>query len=300
MTLFASDIEAAIYLLIVIGILFVTNKIIKSFLNRSSKITIKRKSIVNFSAKIISLLITILFIVEGFPAFQSIDPTYRAILTGSISTAIAFASSDIFSNFVTGIVLLSIGPMDVGDIVKIKGEKGVIRTINLTKVVTETFDSVMIEQSNSEIFQSTIANYTIRLKRLKDLDHLKKKVLSCQEIGFMNLKRILVETPEGKEYDDLESFFQNYSKKKNPPLHLYTFRMHIPYSKFRIRINEIEKICIQYKEVFGFKPRYYIVDLSYGVVVQFRIITTDVNTIFDRQPDFAEEIYKIVFSQRIN
>ena len=299
MALFVNDFEAIIYFLLILGIIYLANKTITLLLNRTKKITIKQKSIINFGVKITSILIIVYLIIEGFPAFQLIDPAYRAILTGSISTAIAFASSEIFSNFVTGIVLMSIGPFDVGDIVKIKGQKGIIRSISLIKVVIETFDNVMIEKSNSEIFSSEIINYTIRLKKVKNLKQFKSKAFSPQEKGLSDLKKRDINREIVSGDEDIKAFFETYSKKINPVLHVFTFRMDFPFQKYRIRLDKIEKLCEEFSPLFGFKPRFYIVNFALNITIQFRILTTDTNKIFDHQADFTEELYKIGFSSEV-
>ena len=120
MALFSSDPEALIYLLIIGVGLYLLNKLISATFGKSKKISLKQKMIVNFSLKIFTVLIIVFLIIEGFPIVSQIDPTYTAIFTGSISTAIAFASSGIFANFFSGIIMMLIRPFEVNDLVKIE------------------------------------------------------------------------------------------------------------------------------------------------------------------------------------
>ena len=100
--LFSTDLEALIYLLVFGVGFYLLNKLLSITIGKSEKIPLKQKIIINFSLKIAAVLIVVFLVIEGFPLTSLIDPTYTAVLTGAISTAIAFASSGIFSNFFFG------------------------------------------------------------------------------------------------------------------------------------------------------------------------------------------------------
>ena len=76
MALFRTDLEALIILVITIVGFYFLNKFISSILKKNQKIPLKEKIIINFALKIITLMVVIFFIIEGFPAFTLIDPTY--------------------------------------------------------------------------------------------------------------------------------------------------------------------------------------------------------------------------------
>ncbi|MHA1750163.1 MAG: mechanosensitive ion channel domain-containing protein [Promethearchaeota archaeon] len=122
-----------------------------------------------FIFRLVLIVSFIYLIIDGFPSFTSIPNEYSAIITGSVSTALAFATSGIFSNYIAGLLIWVIDPFDIGDIVKVKGQKGIVRSITLTRVIIETFDRIIMEISNSELVSSIILNYSIKLKRKKKL-----------------------------------------------------------------------------------------------------------------------------------
>ena len=129
MAIFNSDFEAAVYIILIGIVLYILNKMISVVLSKIKRVSAKQENKIGFILSLISFIIIVYLIIEGFPSFEMIDPTYSAILTGAISTALAFASRGIFSNIVSGIILMIISPADVGDVVKIKGTKGIIRQI---------------------------------------------------------------------------------------------------------------------------------------------------------------------------
>ncbi|MFX1343662.1 MAG: mechanosensitive ion channel domain-containing protein [Promethearchaeota archaeon] len=301
MPIFKSNLEAFIYILIIgIGFYFL-NKLISGILGKSEKIPLKQKIIINFAIKIITVLVIVFFIIEGFPIISEIDPTYTAVLTGAISTAIAFASSGVFANFISGIVIMLTRPFEINDLVKIEGDKGIIREINLTKIKLETFDNIIIEKSNAQVLTSTIVNYTIKLGKKKAFEDFKSKILAPQDVGF---KDLYVESLNSKKKfeENLRKAYDSFSTKYYPKLYNYTFRMSFPYKGFRLMLDKITKLCESYyeKNIFRIKPQFDIVDYNVSIVVKFRILTFSPQKIFDFQPKFAKDVYDIIYKNKIS
>jgi hypothetical protein len=299
MAIFKDDLEALFYLFIVGIGFYILNKLVSSTFGKSKKISLKQKIIINFAFKITTVLVITFFIIEGFPAISMIDPTYTAILTGAISTAIAFASSGVFANFISGIALMLIRPFEVDDLVKIEGDKGIVRAINLTKIKLETFDNIIIEKSNSQVLSSKIVNYTIKLGKRKTFEDFKEKILAPQDIGFKDLYEGV---PDSKK--ELESYlrkaYESFSTKHYPKLYNFTFRMAFPYKGFRIIMKHVAELCELYaeKNIFKLKPQFDIITLNISIIVKFRLLTFNAQKIFDFQPKFAQDVYNIINSNK--
>ncbi|MFX0043136.1 MAG: mechanosensitive ion channel family protein [Candidatus Hodarchaeota archaeon] len=300
MAIFRSDIEALIYIIFIGVGFYLINKLVSSTVGKIEKIPLKQKIIINFTLKIATVLIIVFFIIEGFPIISEIDPTYTAVLTGAISTAIAFASSGIFANFISGIVIMLIRPFEVDDLVKIEGDKGIIRAIDLTKVKLETFDNLIIEKSNAQVLSSKIVNYTVKLGKKKTFKDFKNKILAPQDTGF---KDIYVETLNSKKEfeNNLKKVYDSFSTNYNPKFYNYTFRMAFPYKGFRVIINEVAELCNLYnqKNIFRIKPQFDIVDYNISIIVKFRLLTFNPQKIFDFQPKFAKDVYNIIYKYKI-
>ena len=299
MAIFNTDLEAIVFIIIIAIGLVLINNILNFIFKHIKQLSIKHKIIVNFTFRITSVLIILYFVIEGIPSFQEIDPAYQVILTGSITTAIAFASSGIFTNLVSGIILIIIRPFDVGDLVKIKGDKGIVRSINLTRTVIETFDYILIEKSNGEVISSPIINYTIKLGKIKSFEEFKNLVQSPLDRDlFLSDKKLI---DEKKEYEnELRDVYDNLSKRKTPNLYAYTFRMTFPYRKFRLIMDHIEKLCKEYKNkgIFRLRPRFHIIDIGFKITVKFRILTFNSEKIFNYQSQFTDAVYKITYAQK--
>ena len=296
MALFNTDLEALIFLAILFVSLYLLNKLVFQLLEKNSKIPLKQKILAAFALRIITLLLIIYFFLEGFPSISNIPQEYLAILTGAISTAIAFASSGIFANLISGIVLMIIRPFDIGDLVKLEKDKGIIRAIGLTKILLETFDNVYIEKSNAQLLSSNIVNYTIKLGKKRSFDDFKKKILAPQDHGFLGLTEETNENIETIE-EELKHAYQTFTTKYYPNLYIFSFRMSFPYQGFKMMIQEVEKLCESYRSnvIFRIKPKFDIIGFGQSITVKFRILTFDSEKIFKYQPILAKEIYEAIY-----
>ena len=297
MAIFKTDPEALIFFIIIGIAVFLINKIVSSIIAHIKKIPLKQKIIINFLLKIISIFVITFFLIEGFPLFNKIPAEYVAVLTSSISVAIAFASSGIFANLISGILLMVIRPFDVGDLVKIQKDKGIIRSIGLTKIALETFDNIIIEKSNSQVISSIIVNYTIKLGRRKSFEDFKKKILAPQDKGILRIEESLGD----KDFEsELKEAYNKLQSKIYPNLYNYTFRMTFPYKRLRLIMDKVDDLCLEYKNkgVFRLKPRFDFVDFGFKITVKFRLLTFTPQKLFDYQPKFAKEVYNIIYKYR--
>jgi len=292
MAIFTTDIEALLYLVLIVIGLIIINRIIK-VVTKSKRVSAKTRIIVKFFFNLITIAVVLYFILAGFPIIEaSIPPTYVAIITSSVSTAIAFASSGIFDNVVSGLILLAIKPFDLDDVVKLKGLIGVVRNLKLTKTTIETFDNVKVEFSNKDLINTELTNYSIKMDKIKSFVDFKREIHYSEDTEFPPLES---EDLKQEEESALRNIFRKTIRRKdNPKIHNYIWRMEFPYERFRVALEKVEEICKRYEDEFEFKPTYHIDGLDNYIIVRFRILTTDSEKIFNIQPKFANDIYKIV------
>ncbi len=79
------------------------------------------------------------------------------------------ALKDTLSNIAAGIMLLFLRPFRCGDFVEYGSVMGTVREVNLFTTVLETFDGLYIASPNSEVWASSITNYTRNGKRRMDI-----------------------------------------------------------------------------------------------------------------------------------
>ncbi len=300
MVLFGTDLEALIYIIIIGVGLYFANWIISFTMDRIKRIIPNNKNKIKFVFRLISILVFLYFLIEGFPSFTMIPSDYSLIITGAVSTAIAFATSEIFSNFICGILIWLIDPFDMGDIVDIMGHKGVIKSTSLTKITIETFDRIIVQISNSDVLSSPILNYTIKLKGKKNFFRFKRQIQFPQDIGHTRLDMdIYNDEIRKKEEIELRDFHNLVIEKDRSEIFSFTFSMGIPYKRFRIKVDKIEELCKEYKDIFDYSPKFHIFNFSNEISVKFRILTLDSDKLLKHKAEFANNLYKIILTNEV-
>jgi small conductance mechanosensitive channel len=114
--------------------------------------------------------------------------SFVAIL-GAAGLAIALAFQGTFSNFASGVMLLTFRPFDVGHVVEMGGVMGTVKEVGIFSCLLTTGDNIQIRVPNSQIFGATIKNYSASRTRRIDLligvsypDDLGIAVRTCQDV----------------------------------------------------------------------------------------------------------------------
>lgn len=114
----------------------------------------------------LSRLVTYTLLVVGFLlAISALGvPLSRfAVLAGALGVGLGFGLQTIFSNFVSGVVLLLDKSLKVGDFVELEsGVAGVVRDIKMRSTAIATNDNLDILVPNSEFVEGRVVNWTHR------------------------------------------------------------------------------------------------------------------------------------------
>lgn len=95
--------------------------------------------------------------------------TSLAALIGAAGLAVGLAFQGTLSNFAAGIMLLAFRPLRNGHYVEIAGHAGTVKEINIFTVELATLDNVQIIIPNSQVWGSSIVNYSAYSTRMIDL-----------------------------------------------------------------------------------------------------------------------------------
>ncbi|MFP3951269.1 MAG: mechanosensitive ion channel family protein [Candidatus Bathyarchaeia archaeon] len=153
--LFRMALEIAAVVVVGLLLYFISSKVINKtaeFRGTDSRIARQIRTFIKYaiySAATLALL-----------GILGIDVTLIATSLGVAGIAFGFASRDLISNFLGGILLLVDRVYSVNDIVRIEGNYGIVRLITLRTTQIKTFDGNIVTIPNANIIDSIVVNMT--------------------------------------------------------------------------------------------------------------------------------------------
>ncbi|WP_105102865.1 mechanosensitive ion channel domain-containing protein [Microbulbifer pacificus] len=131
---------------------FLRRMVRKNRTSEQSSYTLWR--ILNYCIVLITIIILLTMV--------GLDTSKLTLIAGALSVGIGFGMQAIFSNFISGIILLFEQPLRVGDLVELEsGVFGRIRDINVRSTRITTRDNVDILVPNSEFVTGRVTNHTL-------------------------------------------------------------------------------------------------------------------------------------------
>lgn len=152
-------------LILVVGLFII--KIIKKFINKSTKLDKLDPSLRSFISSFASIaLYIVLFItlamVLGVPVTSFIT------VLATCGAAIGLALQGSLSNFAGGLMILLFKPFKVGDYIEAAGEGGTVSEITVVYTVLLTPDNKQVTIPNGSITNAVIKNYSAKNTRRVD------------------------------------------------------------------------------------------------------------------------------------
>jgi len=138
-----------------------------------------------FGVHYIFLGIIIAFVTLG------VDFTAFAIVIGVLGIGIGFSLQSIFSNFISGIILLLEKNIRVGDFIELESkENGFVKEINVRTTLIRTLDNLEILIPNVDLVGKKFTNWTLseKIRRIRipfavafgsDKDYVKKVIIDA-------------------------------------------------------------------------------------------------------------------------
>ncbi|MDF1815903.1 MAG: mechanosensitive ion channel family protein [Verrucomicrobiales bacterium] len=103
-----------------------------------------------------------IFVIVVMMVLQEFEVKLTAILgaAGILGIAIGFAAQTSLSNIISGIFLLCEKPFQVGDVIQVGGERGVVESIDMLSLTLRTFDNLSIRLPNETLVKGQLTNIT--------------------------------------------------------------------------------------------------------------------------------------------
>jgi len=152
-------IKGATLLILLIWLASVISRFVQSRLSASKNLTPSLKSLISQVVKIGLFFAAVVFAMNMI----GIDLTALAVFSGALGVGIGFGLQAIFSNLVSGIIMLLEGSIKVGDFVELEsGLLGEVREINTRATLVTTNDAIDILVPNSQFINGQVVNWTLR------------------------------------------------------------------------------------------------------------------------------------------
>ena len=91
-----------------------------------------------------------------------LDTTSLTVAFGALGIGLGFGLQNIFSNFISGLILLFERPIQVGDVVEVDGVWGEVKKINVRSTLVQTYTSASLIIPNSEFISARVTNWSHR------------------------------------------------------------------------------------------------------------------------------------------
>jgi small-conductance mechanosensitive channel len=91
----------------------------------------------------------------------NIPLTAFTLLGGALAVGIGFGSQNILNNFISGLILLTERPIQIGDVVEVDGTQGHVERIGPRSTRIKTFESIHLIVPNSAFLEKTVVNLTL-------------------------------------------------------------------------------------------------------------------------------------------
>lgn len=115
--------------------------------------------------KYLILAFAIIFVLNRF----GIQTTSLVALIGAAGLAIGLALQGTLTNLAAGVMLILFRPFRVGDTIDAASQSGTVQEISLFSTELKTYDGIQIIVPNSNIWSSSITNYSANPVRMIDL-----------------------------------------------------------------------------------------------------------------------------------
>lgn len=150
-------------------------------LNKGAKASVENLSYYGF---VVFFIILALYVAK-------VPLTIFTLLGGALAIGLGFASQNLLSNFISGVILQMEQPVNVGDVIEIEGTTGVVEHIGgrSTKILTGNNTHVILP--NKDLLDKKVVNWTLQDNVIRMRVGLKVSVESDLQVVEKAIKDLL-------------------------------------------------------------------------------------------------------------
>lgn len=153
-------------------VIFIVGRIVISILHKLLMRTLNAKEVEPTVGKFVgSIVYYLMFAFVAIAALGQLGVQTASVVAilGAAGLAIGLAMQGTLSNFASGVMLIMLRPIKVGDFVEVAGESGVVSEVAIFATTLLTGDNKTVIIANSSVMGSNITNYSTQNERRVDL-----------------------------------------------------------------------------------------------------------------------------------
>lgn len=147
--------ELAVIFLLGFGLNRVSNVLINRAIKRRGGSEHAAKTTKKISTYLIYSIVFILAL-----GALGVPPSALGTFAGLIGLGLSFALRDVIANFISGILIMINQPFKIGDQIKVDGEEGTIKDIQIRASQIKTYDGRKVIVPNSNLYNNVVINNT--------------------------------------------------------------------------------------------------------------------------------------------
>jgi len=226
---------------------------------------------------LINFVVNIIWIIFVFQLIAILALDLIVAITSFIVVAVSLTFRDRINNIASGILILASESFDIGDLIEVNGIQGYVQEIDLNYTRIRQLNGIITNVPNSNIFNAATKKFTQRRK---------KKLSKTEEKGF-----------HIKEYTN--KFTKILSKEGKLTRFIKTVEILSTWKPVELE-KQLSEIFERYKEVFGFKPFYYINHTFMNRCnITLQIVSKDPHLISLYYNSFLRDILFILYPEKI-
>ncbi|MHA1610544.1 MAG: mechanosensitive ion channel family protein, partial [Promethearchaeota archaeon] len=175
-------IDKYLLFLIITAVIYFIYRIIILLINRATKKFRFPVNAIN-GLKLISRLLAIFIFVIALLMTIEIPNEFLLSLTSVGGIIIGFATTEIMSQVISGIYIISTQPFGINDLIKLGNTEGLVLEIGINYTIIARIDGTIVKIPNKTILDSKVKNYTIKMT-----DELKTREIDEESIE--NIKKV--------------------------------------------------------------------------------------------------------------
>jgi small-conductance mechanosensitive channel len=279
---------------VIVIIILILYQVIMFIVRRSAKNQRIPLEAIN-GIKIIVRIITVSLIVIALLTFIPGSSSFLLSISSITGIIIGFASTQVVSQFIAGIYLLSSRPFKVNDLISINGIDGLVLEIGLNFTTLQKFSGTIIRIPNKKILDAEVLKYTVKL---------------TPEIFYKKQFPYSAESQISEQDDKLEEPKQRSKKRKSRKLKLkeikeifmdsevirYTFEIAVDLDRLPEKvIDAVNQVCDLHKKIYQYRPEFILNYIYWRVHIRFKIYCNNPYVIIKNHSHFIKDVLIAIY-----